>query len=80
MAAFPKFNLDAFALKVAQFSIRHRYPFQPSQKKDTDIAIAVLFVYLCSQMKPDYPHKRFNDLRRHYTLLMEALAMDNTLL
>jgi hypothetical protein len=31
-------------------------------------------------MKPDYPHKRFNDLRRHYTLLMEALAMDNTAL
>lgn len=54
--------------------------FQFDRKKDAGIATAVVFIYLCNQMKPDYPHKRFNDLRRHYTLLMEALAMDNTVL
>ena len=27
-------------------------------------------------MKPDYPHKVFNDKRIGYFLLMEALAMD----
>ncbi|MCS3799167.1 hypothetical protein GGD38_004539 [Chitinophagaceae bacterium OAS944] len=28
-------------------------------------------------MKPDYPHKVFNDKRMGYFLLMEALAMDS---
>jgi hypothetical protein len=27
-------------------------------------------------MKPDYPHKIFDDKRLDYFLLMEALAMD----
>jgi len=27
-------------------------------------------------MLPDYPHKLFTDQRRHFSLLMEALAMD----
>jgi hypothetical protein len=27
-------------------------------------------------MRPDYPHKSFNDDRLHFSLLMEALAMD----
>jgi hypothetical protein len=27
-------------------------------------------------MLPDYPHKIFSDKRVHYSLLMEALAMD----
>jgi len=27
-------------------------------------------------MIPDYPHKVFNDRRSHFSLLMEALAMD----
>jgi hypothetical protein len=25
-------------------------------------------------MQPDYPHKRFNDDRSHYELLMQSLA------
>jgi hypothetical protein len=33
----------------------------------------VLDLYL---MKPDYPHKIFNDKRCNYNLLMEVLAMD----
>ena len=28
-------------------------------------------------MAPDYPHKRFNDKRNRYTLLLTALAMDS---
>jgi len=28
-------------------------------------------------MRPDYPHKLFNDYRDHFNLLMEALAMDS---
>jgi len=28
-------------------------------------------------MLPDYPHKLFNDHRCHFSLLMEALAMDS---
>lgn len=31
--------------------------------------------YFCS-MLPDFPHKRFNDCRANYCLLMEVLAMD----
>ena len=27
-------------------------------------------------MRPDYPHKLFNDHRDHFNLLMETLAMD----
>jgi hypothetical protein len=27
-------------------------------------------------MVPDYPHKLFPDLRQHYCLLMESLAME----
>ena len=27
-------------------------------------------------MRPDYPHKLFNDHRSHFNLLMETLAMD----
>lgn len=27
-------------------------------------------------MLPDYAHKRFNDIRTNYFLLMEVLAMD----
>jgi hypothetical protein len=27
-------------------------------------------------MQPDYPHKIFPDLRNHFFLLMETLAMD----
>src|SRR5258705_705699 len=27
-------------------------------------------------MRPDYPHKLFNDHRNHFNLLMETLAMD----
>ena len=27
-------------------------------------------------MRPDYPHKLFNDHRNNFSLLMEALAMD----
>lgn len=26
-------------------------------------------------MRPDYPHKNFNDKRARYSLLMETLAM-----
>jgi hypothetical protein len=26
---------------------------------------------------PDYPHKLFTDHRQHFSLLMEALAMDS---
>jgi hypothetical protein len=33
------------------------------------------FLFLCL-MRPDYPHKTFNDHRIHFSLLMEALAMD----
>ncbi len=28
-------------------------------------------------MRPDYPHKLFNDHRSHFSLLMETLAMDS---
>ncbi len=27
-------------------------------------------------MRPDYPHKLFNDHRNQFSLLMETLAMD----
>jgi hypothetical protein len=27
-------------------------------------------------MRPDHPHKLFNDHRNHFNLLMETLAMD----
>lgn len=30
-------------------------------------------------MLPDYPHKLFADKRNHFELLMEALAMQDTL-
>lgn len=30
-------------------------------------------------MRPDYPHKIFNDKRHNYCLLMEALAMTATI-
>jgi hypothetical protein len=28
-------------------------------------------------MRPDYPHKTFNDHRNDFSLLMETLAMDS---
>jgi hypothetical protein len=28
-------------------------------------------------MRPDYPHKLFSDHRNNFSLLMEALAMDD---
>jgi hypothetical protein len=31
-------------------------------------------------MIPDYPHKLFADQRRHFSLLMETLAMDSSIL
>jgi len=36
------------------------------------------YFYLCYGMRPDYPHKIFNDKRANYCLLMQALAMDAT--
>ena len=33
----------------------------------------LLFLY---SMRPDYPHKTFNDHRNDFSLLMETLAMD----
>ena len=39
---------------------------------------AIFFIFV-TVMKPDYPHKVFNDKRMGYALLMEALAMDSHL-
>ncbi len=35
------------------------------------------FFHISLHMRPDYPHKLFNDHRTNFNLLMETLAMDN---
>jgi len=43
----------------------------------THYFINSIFLSLIYQMQPDYPHKIFDDKRKGYSLLMEALAMDS---
>ncbi|MGC4034637.1 MAG: hypothetical protein QM764_01660 [Chitinophagaceae bacterium] len=39
------------------------------------LAFLISFSNFTSQMRPDYPHKLFSDLRTDFSMLMEALAM-----
>jgi hypothetical protein len=40
------------------------------------VSVFKLFFNNFEAMTPDFPRKRFNDKRRHYSLLMITLAMD----
>jgi hypothetical protein len=43
---------------------------------DASYVPTINFFIFTFRMRPDYPHKIFPDIRNHFFLLMETLAMD----